>query len=231
MDNGWEASAEAWISSMGERGDFSRWAVLDSPMLERVQRAAPQNVLDVGCGEGRFSRKMAELTPEVVGIDPTAKLLDVARGKGGADYVRGVAEDLPIANDRFDMVVSYLSLIDIPNAKLGLQEMARVLKPGGRLLIANLTGWVTASQEHGGWRRDASGATTMTIDRYLDQHAHWGEWDGIRIQNWHRPLAFYMQCLLGLGLNMTHFDEPRAQSEDGQRYDACPYHMLMEWQK
>ncbi|WP_120502362.1 class I SAM-dependent methyltransferase [Roseovarius sp. EL26] len=231
MDNGWEASAEAWVNSMGKHGDFSRWAVLDSPMLERVRLAAPLRVLDVGCGEGRFCRKMAETIPEVFGIDPTVRLLELARGKGGAEYVEGVAEALPFKDGHFDLVVSYLSLIDISDVSTALREMIRVLRPGGRVLITNLTGWVTASQEHGGWSRDERGATTMTIDRYLEEHAHWGEWDGIRIQNWHRPLSFYMQHFLELGLTLTHFDEPRANAVDDQRYDACPYLMLMEWRK
>ena len=54
------------------------------------------------------------------------------------------AERLPFREGAFDIVVSYLSLIDIPDVGAAVPEMARVLKPGGTLLIANLTSFSTA---------------------------------------------------------------------------------------
>ncbi|WP_246799657.1 hypothetical protein [Bradyrhizobium sp. CCBAU 51753] len=56
MDNGWETSAQAWIESQRERGDWGREHVLDPVMLERIGRGRFGNALDVGCGEGRFCR-------------------------------------------------------------------------------------------------------------------------------------------------------------------------------
>ncbi|MEO1104920.1 MAG: SAM-dependent methyltransferase, partial [Pseudomonadota bacterium] len=57
-DNGWEASADAWVATLGTDGDFGRVHVLDRPMLARVDRAPHHKALDVGCGEGRFCRKL-----------------------------------------------------------------------------------------------------------------------------------------------------------------------------
>ena len=75
MQSDWDASAEAWIDSLKNGGDFSRIAVLDGPMLAVVRESAAQRMLDVGCGEGRFCRMMAEFAPQVTGLDPTACLL------------------------------------------------------------------------------------------------------------------------------------------------------------
>ena len=58
MSNGWEASADAWVASQGDEGDFGRRWVMDAPMLERVRRRLWRRALDVGCGEGRFCRML-----------------------------------------------------------------------------------------------------------------------------------------------------------------------------
>ena len=231
MDDGWARSAAAWLEHVGRDGDFSRAQVLDAPMLERVGGA--RRALDVGCGEGRFCRMMAAQVPEVTGLDPTPALLDTARERGGAVFVEGRAEDMPFGDGAFDLVVSYLTLIDIADARAGLSEMARVLAPGGRLLIANLQGWLTASQTKAdGWARDEEGAARMVVDRYFEHHAFRAEWKGMSILNWHRPLAWYMQTLLGLGLELEHFDEPRAVGgAKADRYNRAPYLLMMEWRK
>ena len=83
VQSDWDASAEAWIDSMITAGDFSRISVLDGPMLVAVRESAAQRLLDVGCGEERFCRMMAEFAPQVTELDPTARLLQEARQQGG----------------------------------------------------------------------------------------------------------------------------------------------------
>src|SRR5215468_1530695 len=55
---GWAESAAAWITDMGEEGDYGRACVLDRPMLERIHGRRFATALDVGCGEGRFCRML-----------------------------------------------------------------------------------------------------------------------------------------------------------------------------
>src|SRR5207302_214127 len=132
MDNCWQASADAWIADMGEFGDFGRRYVLDPVMLPRALSRSPKKALDVGCGEGRFCRMLKPHGVDVTGIDPTPTLIAAAhaRDAGGA-YLEGAAEHLPFCDESFDLVVSYLSLIDIPDIHTAIPEMARVLNPGG----------------------------------------------------------------------------------------------------
>ena len=114
-------------------------------MLERIRRRPYRNALDVGCGEGRFCRILGKLGIKTIGIDPTDTLLQQARSKHQAgDYRCGRAEKLDFPDASFDLVVSYLTLIDIPDIRQALAEMNRVLQPGGTLLIANLTSFTTA---------------------------------------------------------------------------------------
>ncbi len=237
MTNGWEDSAAAWIASLGEDGDFGRRYVLDPVMLPRALAARPKTMLDVGCGEGRFCRMLAKHGVAVTGIDPTRALLAEARARDPAGtYIEADAEKLPLDDAAFDLVVSYLSLIDIPDAAAAIAEMARVLKPGGHLLIANSTACNTAADTAGlGWALDADGRKAhFRIDNYLQERALWLEWKGIRILNHHRPLSTYMRLLLDQGLRLTFFDEPRPSADAPARardYVRAPWFLVMEWAK
>jgi SAM-dependent methyltransferase len=236
MTNGWKESAEAWIAAIGEQGDWGRRHVLDPVLLGRLEGRRFERALDVGCGEGRFCRLLRERGIAPVGIDPTPELLEEARRRDPAgDYRLGRAETLEFPPKSFDLVVSYLTLIDIPDYRAGIAEMARVLKPGGTLLVANLTSFITAGTEIG-WVRDAQGRRLhWPVDRYLEEFSYWVEWDGIRIVNWHRPLGAYMAAFLEQGLALTFFAEPDATSgEDARRREAmrrAPWYVVMEWRR
>jgi SAM-dependent methyltransferase len=235
MSDGWNESAEAWIAALGERGDWGREHVLDPAMLSRVDNRGFRSALDVGCGEGRFCRLLRRRGIEVIGIDPTVTLIEEARRRDApGHYQIGRAEHLEFEARRFDLVVSYLTLIDIADFRLAIKEMVRVLKVGGSLLIANLTGFTSACAAEG-WIRDEHGrGVYYPVDRYLDEFPQWVAWQGIKIQNWHRPLGAYMTELLDQGLALRFFQEPEPTGGDPQRallYRRAPWFVVMEWTK
>jgi SAM-dependent methyltransferase len=234
MTDGWAQSADAWINSLGDTGDFGRAHVLDRPMLARLEGRCFTAALDVGCGEGRFCRMLGERGINTIGIDPTDALIAeaVARDPGGR-YIVGRAEKLDFADESFDLVVCYLTLIDIDDLAETVAELRRVLKPGGTLLIANLNGFNTA-QIGQGWTTASNGSPCFGFDHYLEERAEWVEWSGIKVKNWHRPLQTYMQLLLGAGLQLVHFAQPAAHGGDPARiarYNRAPYFNLMEWSR
>ena len=236
MDNGWQASASAWIADMGEQGDFGRRCVLDPAMLPRALARRPKNALDVGCGEGRFCRMLKQHSIDVIGVDPTRALLQASRTRDtNGLYLEAAAEHLPFDDNSFDLVVSYLSLIDIPDIDAAIPEMARVLAPGGALLIANLNSFITACGD-AGWIKDSAGRRLhYPIDNYLEERSMWIEYRGIRIRNHHRPLSTYMRALLGAGLRLSYFDEPSpaasATPKKAESYRRLPWFLVMEWIK
>src|SRR3954464_7709862 len=107
-DGGWTASADAWIALAPEHA--TRTLLLDPAVLAECGDLQGKRVLDVGCGEGRFSRLLAARGAYAVGLDPIAPLLEAALASrvGNERYILGAGERLPFGNASFDIVVFYL---------------------------------------------------------------------------------------------------------------------------
>lgn len=229
---GWEVSAAGWVASQGDEGDWLRKWVLDPVMLEQAAGLTP--VLDVGCGEGRFMRALASRGSRVVGIDPTEALLRFARKRDpDALLAKGIAESLPFRSESFALVVSYITLVDIVGYREAIEEMVRVLRPGGRLLVATISPFASTGQ---GWVRDAENRRLyFPIDDYLRETEQLLEWKGIRIHNYHRPLSSLMEAFLRAGLILRRYLEPRpiagCPPDDAEAYVRVPYGTAMVWEK
>jgi arsenite methyltransferase len=110
--------------------------------------AAGERVLDLGCGAGTDSLVAAQMvgsSGSVVGIDMTPAMLAKARraaaelGVTNADFVEGEVESLPFRDDSFDVVISNGVIDLVPDKDAVYSEIYRVLAPGGRIQIADVT--------------------------------------------------------------------------------------------
>jgi ubiquinone/menaquinone biosynthesis C-methylase UbiE len=106
----------------------------------RVVPAAGGRVLEIGIGSGLNLPFYSRSVKHLIGLDPSPKLLAMARGKLPPDLspielVEGSAEAIPLENGSIDTVVTTWTLCSIPDAGRALREMSRVLKPTGRLLF------------------------------------------------------------------------------------------------
>jgi SAM-dependent methyltransferase len=136
---------EAWLEGIPESA-IESLAGTGNPFS--IQPLAPgERVVDVGCGAGIDSLIAAKLVgPEgaVVGVDMTPAMLEKARagaaasGATNVDFRAGYAEALPVDDGWADVVISNGVLNLFPDKNLGLREMARVLRPGGRLQIGDI---------------------------------------------------------------------------------------------
>jgi SAM-dependent methyltransferase len=117
------------------------------PVGERVVRRAAvlpgEDVLDVACGTGNAAIRAAQAGGRVVGVDLTPELLEAGRGiaaREGVDveWIEGDAEALPVEDAAFDVVLSVFGCMFAPRHAVVAAELARVLRPGGRLCI---TAW------------------------------------------------------------------------------------------
>ena len=102
--------------------------------FEAIAAAHPRRVLEVGGGEGELAeRVLKELGAEVVGVDQSDGMAEIQRSKG-IDARVGDVQALPLDDEEFDVAVAAWMLYHVPDLDLGLAELARVLKPGGRLV-------------------------------------------------------------------------------------------------
>jgi ubiquinone/menaquinone biosynthesis C-methylase UbiE len=111
-------------------------------LLDVAAPAAGEAVLDVGCGTGSLAAMLARREPRasIAGVDADAEMLARARAKDPAiDWREARAEALPFADDSFDLVVSSLFFHHLPagGKRAVAAEVRRVLRPGGRLAIAD----------------------------------------------------------------------------------------------
>lgn len=106
-----------------------------------------RSVLDVGCGDGTLARVLARNgARRVCGCDPDPRMVGQARAGATGNGIRvdlavARAQALPFADNTFDVVTCITVLAFIPDANAALREMARVIRPGGRLVIGDLGKW------------------------------------------------------------------------------------------
>ena len=118
-------------------GQTRRWRRLVADALEV---RAGQRILDLAAGTGTSAAAMVSRGAEVVACDFSLGMLQVGRSRlPEMRFVAGDAMALPFADDSFDAVTISFGLRNIQDPGLGLQEMRRVVKPGGRLVICEFS--------------------------------------------------------------------------------------------
>jgi SAM-dependent methyltransferase len=130
-------------------GDFAEvarrtlWPVGER-LIRRVGIGRDEAVIDIACGTGNAAVRAAQAGGRTTGLDLTPELFDagraVAREAGvEVDWVEGDAEDLPFGDETFDVVLSTFGVMFAPRHLVAAQELARVLRPGGRLGLCSWT--------------------------------------------------------------------------------------------
>jgi len=128
-ENGWLSSSQAWIDRMPDAGDFAREFILDKPMLERSELSGAAKMLDIGCGEGYYTARFAEIAAgkgaQTTGLDVSkAAIRAAAKRYAGVMFCVASSHRLPFEDASMDAVVRIY-------APCKAEELARVVKPGG----------------------------------------------------------------------------------------------------
>jgi SAM-dependent methyltransferase len=120
-------------------------------LWEEIVAATPRRVLEVGPGPGELSERVQrELDAEVVAIDVSERMVELCRARE-VDARVGDVQELPFADDAFDLVVAAWVLFHVPDLDQGLAQIARVLTPGGSLLaVTNSEHHLAEAREHAG---------------------------------------------------------------------------------
>lgn len=133
------------------RSGYARWAeTYDQPgnPLISVEQALvwallddvpPGNALDAACGTGRHARHLADLGHRVIGVDGSPDMLAKARADvGGCEFREGDLTSLPVDAESVDLAVCALALEHVADLDAAVTELARVVRPGGRIIVSDL---------------------------------------------------------------------------------------------
>lgn len=219
--NQWDVLAEDWIQRMDSASDRARVALLDEWMLRAVGDVQKKRVIDLGCGEGRFSRMLAVRGATVLGIDSCKRLVDRANERLAQlpDDVRATFRlddmtTLATVFETFQIAVAYLSVIDVDDAKAAAAQAFRVLDPGGLFVVCDVHPMCSATKTANHWHRDAYGHKLHRIvDNYFDEDARIFSLAGKPLKNMHRTLATMFSTLTAAGFTVLDLQEPKPSAK------------------
>jgi SAM-dependent methyltransferase len=209
----WSRIATEWMAWARAANHDAFWAYRAS-LISFIGHGTGYS-LDVGCGEERVSRVLKECGYRVVAIDPVEKLISAAEQAGSADaYGIAAAADLPVENCSFDLAVAYNVLMEVEDVPGALNEIRRVLRPSGTLVISI----VHPFADRGRFAGPEADAPFVLQKSYFGRERFEGieERYGLKMHfaGWSQPLESYMAALENAGLAITSLREPVPDTTD-----------------
>ena len=227
----WDDAVRVWVEKVRSGSDVYREYMNGPAFRGMVGEVGGLRVLDLACGEGYWARAFAGMGAEVVGVDLSVEMVRAAmdeegREPLGIEYHVADAGDLGMFGDgAFDMVYSFMALMDIPGYESAIGEAARVLRNGGRFVAIFLHPCFS-------WARTRDGETVCDWERvvhedgskdylylkvydYFQRHQYSIKWrdeehpEGLPTTQFHRTLSDYVNTLGSNGLFVTRMEEPK----------------------
>jgi SAM-dependent methyltransferase len=216
----WRQLAPAWIKEAREGANPARRGLLDGPMIEACGDVRGLRALDSGCGEGRFCRMLLDRGAELaVGVDLCPPMITAAAqlATGRDSYLVADVQDMSFFRDgSFDLAVSYLNQCDLPDFDGNTRDVFRVLRPGGRFVVANLHPMRSAV---GSWVRGDDGTKLHVIlDCYFDEGERRWKMLGVEFTNFHRTLSTYLRTYRRSGFVIEDILEPSVEPGNLKRF-------------
>ncbi|MDQ2812896.1 MAG: methyltransferase domain-containing protein [Actinomycetota bacterium] len=215
----WEGNAEFWVRIIREHRDRYRTELTDKAMLAAIGPCPGLDVLDAGCGEGYLTREIADLgSRQVAGVDKSRALIAAAgvasAGQPAVRFREGDLAALPFGDDSFDLAVVNHVFNDLPDIVGPVGELARVLRPGSRLVILMLHPCFYGHRAERQEIRRTLPVADYFAQRVIEQRF---EVDGIVSPDptvtWVRPLEAYTKAITGSGLCITGLTEPHPSDD------------------
>ncbi len=218
------------------------------PNLMRVMNILPTDrVLDLACGSGFFTKEFCKVSPNVVGLDISKELVDIAqKDLKEAHFIVSSADDLSdIKDGTINKIALVLAIQNIENVKKMFSECARVLVALGSIVIVmNHPTFRIPKKSSWGWD-ELQKKQYRRVDEYLSESKtsidmHPGQKDKKETISFHRPLQYYFKLAFSAGFVATRFEEwishktsekgPRKTEEDRTRKEI-PLFLCLELRK
>lgn len=217
--NTYDQNAEFWVQIIRGNHDRYRTGLTNDAVLTTIGPASGLRILDAGCGEGYMARELASQGADVLGVDSSANLIEAAAQLAGHDAdsprfrVNDVAH-LDVDDNSYDLVLCNHLMNDLPDPREAIGEFARVLKPGGRIVILMLHPCFYSDRTTRSNGDNQTIAGTYFAQRKVTQKFNVDDIiSPAEVTSWHRPLEFYIQALTDAGLSLTSLREPRPTRE------------------
>lgn len=134
----WDDGALDYLTEASEEADVFKRLVDTPSFLSLIGDVSGRKVLDIGCGNGDFSKKLGESGAHITGLDGSKNMIEAAKKiYPQAEYVISdlMNEELPFEKDSFDVVTSKMMLMNVSSVKTVSQRVHKVLKAGGLYAI------------------------------------------------------------------------------------------------
>lgn len=220
----WNAMGDEWLT-LAQTGE-SRMRFIMPHMLRYMGDVRGKSILDLGCGEGGYSRRLAAAGASVTAVDCSEAALRYAEqqarreGLSIAHHLRNSNDLFGIPDVSFDLVLCSMMLMDVEDLAGTLREIVRVLKPGGRVYVSMLHPCFDGNHERGIGRQGQGETREVVVKNYFDPR----EWEaplpnGVTSVIWrHRTLSEYVKAFIGAGLSIADMHEPRATQEEAESF-------------
>lgn len=243
----WGGVSEWYDEYLEGSTDTYQEKVVAPNLLRILELKKGDKIIDVACGQGFFSKKFVEAGAHVVGADISDELIALARGRvKGAKFYVAPATELTFAKEpEFDVATVVLAIQNIKDLLKTFNEIARVLKSGGRIvLVMNHPAFRIPKESSWGWD-EQSKVQYRRIDKYLSESPtpilmHPGDKNSEKTISYHRSLQEYFKMLSKAGFAVTRLEEwishkkseqgPRQKAEDTARKEI-PLFLMLEAKK
>jgi 2-polyprenyl-3-methyl-5-hydroxy-6-metoxy-1,4-benzoquinol methylase len=231
----WEMNAEVWDTRMGDEGnDF--FNILCWPALASLLNIQPDShILDIACGNGLTTRRLAELGAQVTAFDFSSNLIEKAKIRL-ADHASQVnfqvidatneAQLLSLGEGKYDSALSNMALFDMANIETLFQTLPKLLKPNGTFIFSIIhPAFNNSSAVHVAEEMDDHGEIktvySIKTSRYMTSYHQ----RGLALRNqpkpqiyFERPLQYYLNLGFQNGFVLDGFEERAFPSEIPQYF-------------
>ena len=199
----WDKAAKKYTKDQ-EQSDFvkSNKRIVKT----RFQEMSGRKVLDLGCGYGYYTDYFQSIGADVIGVDGSANMIDIARSRyENCTFDKcDITEDFPYENESFDLIFCNQVLMDVENIEKVFSECYRVLKPDGVFYYSIVHPAFYDSE----WVKDKKGfCYGKTISSYIEPYSFTNEFWG-KTEHFHRSLSYYLNTATEQGFTLKHVEEP-----------------------
>lgn len=218
----WNAMGDEWFE-LAQTGEARNCFIMPN-MLKFLGNVQGKKILDLGCGEGGYSRELTKRGAQLVSVDCSSKAIEYAISLARAEnldiehFVRNSNDLFDIESEQFDIVLCSMMLMDCEDFDGTLQEAYRVLKKGGKVFASVLHPCFDGNHETGIGRQGVGIERQVVVKNYFEPK----EWTAPLYKGtipviWrHRTLEDYVKGFLKAGFIIEDVNEPQATDEQAQ---------------